>query len=217
MKLLYLIRGEPGSGKSTLAGMFVGRYGYKLGRVPKGEERCMTVEADEYFINPDGEYEFNANELPDAHRWCQESARCGMKLSIVVIVSNTFSRNREMDPYKKMASEFGYSVFVVECQNNFGDTHDVPEGVTRAMRNRWERNRRGKANLTDSEGETLYRKWEEVDQVPGNISQECEQDVPFGTDECLACGGSREVVVADGSARVAEECLLCANKESKSA
>ena len=41
-----------------------------------------------------------------------------------VIVHNTFSCNWEMKPYKDMAKEFGWSVFVIECQNDFGSTHE---------------------------------------------------------------------------------------------
>jgi predicted kinase len=141
MKRMFLVRGVQGSGKSTFARMIASKFGKRLGNVPDGEERCMIVEADEYFINPDGEYEFNANELPDAHRWCQLRAKEGMLKSIIVIVANTFSRNWEMDPYKKMASEYGYDVNVIECQNNFGSTHNVPEEIVQRTRDRWEANR----------------------------------------------------------------------------
>ena len=101
----------------------------------------MHVEADEFFIDDNGKYEFDATQLPAAHEWCLESARQGMLRSIVVIVSNTFAQNWEMDPYKKLAARYEYDVNVIECQNNFGSVHGVPEEAIQRTRDRREPNR----------------------------------------------------------------------------
>jgi hypothetical protein len=45
-----------------------------------------------------------------------------------------------METYKKIAKDYGWSVFVIECQNNFGSTHDVPNEVRERMAERWESN-----------------------------------------------------------------------------
>ena len=48
-KELYILRGLPGSGKSTLAESLGGYH----------------IEADMYFTNDDGEYNFDPSSLPD--------------------------------------------------------------------------------------------------------------------------------------------------------
>jgi hypothetical protein len=45
---------------------------------------------------------------------------------------------RKVDPYLNLAEEYGYSVFIIECQNDFDSIHDVPEEKVEAMRERWE-------------------------------------------------------------------------------
>lgn len=41
-------------------------------------------------------------------------------------------------PIDDLAADFGYSVFIVEAQNAFGNVHGVPESVIEAMQDRWE-------------------------------------------------------------------------------
>ena len=131
--ILYLVRGLPGSGKSTLA---IAIHQYADGWGGDGK----MFEADDYFMH-DGEYEFRRDGLEFAHHDCLNRAHDAMEEGKGdVIVSNTFSRNWEMAPYKKAAKRYGYDVFVIECQNNFGSIHDVPGDATRRMRDRWEKN-----------------------------------------------------------------------------
>ncbi len=126
MKRLILIRGDQGSGKSTLARVI------QRG-ISAGGYRTIIVEADGWFIR-DGKYEFILDELPEAHQSCRDQVEAGMADDLIVIVANTFSRNWEMEPYKLMADKHGYDVNVIECQNNFGSIHDVPEGVIERTR-----------------------------------------------------------------------------------
>ena len=53
MKLI-LIRGLPGSGKSTLA------------RLLKNDFGAVHYEADQYFVNESGEYNWSATKIRDA-------------------------------------------------------------------------------------------------------------------------------------------------------
>jgi adenylate kinase family enzyme len=72
MKELFLLRGLPGSGKSTLARSLGG----------------MHMEADKYFMSS-GKYEFDASQLRDAHKWCQNAVRVGMETQgQKIVVSN---------------------------------------------------------------------------------------------------------------------------------
>ena len=63
MKELFLLRGLPGSGKSTLAESIGG----------------IWVEADQYFINKEGEYQFDASKLKEAHKYCHARVEHAME------------------------------------------------------------------------------------------------------------------------------------------
>jgi len=128
MKTIYLVRGLPGSGKTTLS-----------------HELCEKVfSADDFFdkkAKKEGltyEEVFDPTELPQAHKGCQEATRKAMEEGENVAVANTFSQRWEARPYLKMSEEFGYSVFVIECQSRFGNVHGVPEAAIDAMHERWE-------------------------------------------------------------------------------
>ena len=126
MKKLYIIRGLPGSGKSTLAKALVIAHRHK--------------EADMYFMSDDGAYQFHSYLLKEAHEWCYQSVENLMKRSDNdVAVSNTFSRTWEYEPYFSLAVEHGFTPMVIECQNDFGNTHGVEQSVIDAMKERWER------------------------------------------------------------------------------
>jgi predicted kinase len=124
MKELILLRGLPGSGKSTLARSLGG----------------MHMEADKYFMHS-GKYEFDASKLRDAHNWCQNAVRVGMETQgQKIVVSNTFTQEWEMDPYYKLAEQYGYRVYslVVENRHMGVNQHGVPTDKLEQMKNRFE-------------------------------------------------------------------------------
>jgi predicted kinase len=121
-KTLYLIRGLPGSGKSTLANALTPH----------------VFEADQW-RERSGEYVFNPAESGDAHADCQRRARAAMADGLTpVAVANTMVKAWEARPYIAWAAEFGYSVFVIECQNAWPNVHDVPDHAIDRMRGNWE-------------------------------------------------------------------------------
>ena len=133
-KTLYIVRGLPGSGKSTFATKLVG-------------SDFLVCEADKYFTDADGNYNFDATKLKDAHKWCHDSVETYMKDSLVndqfyreIAVSNTFTQEWEMKPYYLLAEKYGYKVFCVIVENRHGGTnlHDVPKDKLEIMRNRFE-------------------------------------------------------------------------------
>ena len=128
MKELFLLRGLPGSGKSTLAKMLVGDKDY-----------CHK-EADMYFIDGNGNYQFDVTSLRDAHAWCQEEVEFLMKYEHKVVVSNTFTQEWEMTPYFELAEKHGYKVYSLICENRHGgvNQHGVPEDKLKLMKNRFE-------------------------------------------------------------------------------
>ena len=84
-KMLYLVRGIPGSGKSTFAKNLVDEKDY-----------CHK-EADMFFVDRDGNYNFEPSKIKDAHQWCQEEMDFLMGLGhSPVVVSNTFTQEWEL-------------------------------------------------------------------------------------------------------------------------
>jgi predicted kinase len=133
-KILFIIRGVSGSGKSTFAKKIVGHD-------------FLVCEADKYFIDKEtGEYKFDFSKIKDAHKFCQDTVETYMKDSLVndqfyreIAVANTFTQEWEMEPYFKLAKEYGYTVFSIVVENRHGgvNQHGVPEEKLEQMRNRF--------------------------------------------------------------------------------
>jgi tRNA uridine 5-carbamoylmethylation protein Kti12 len=131
MKTLYLIRGIPGSGKSTLAGALVEGLRLTTGHSP----RCF--EADTFFIQANGGYKWDATKIIEAHKDCQLRCRRSMELKIpAVIVSNTFTQEWQLLPYRLMAKEFKYDVQEIVCLGEFESIHGVSRGERMKMRHK---------------------------------------------------------------------------------
>lgn len=55
-----------------------------------------------------------------------------------MIVANTFTTLKEIDPYLQMAAVLGVPVKIICCIGNYKTTHGVPQEVIEKMENRWE-------------------------------------------------------------------------------
>jgi predicted kinase len=123
MPKLTLIRGLPGSGKSTMA------------RKIAIDTGALHVEADMWV---DYSRRYDPDAVKRAHAICQSQARRALQYGGSVVVSNTFTRQWEMQPYLDMAHQYGAQVEIITANGDYGSVHDVPESAIQAMRDRWE-------------------------------------------------------------------------------
>lgn len=119
---LTLIRGLPGSGKSTLAKTL----------------NAVHLEADIYFINKQGEYQFDAQRLKEAHLWCQQQCKYHLNRGENVVIANTFVMHWEMEPYRKLAKLFNALLTIKVCTGNYNNTHNVDLLSINKMKENWQ-------------------------------------------------------------------------------
>lgn len=129
MKNLILVRGIPGSGKTTLARNLCNLLDNVMAR---------HYEADMYFEDAQGNYNFDASKLNRAHNWCIDKTREALEENRTVVVSNTFTTKKELKPYFDMAREFDIVPVVYLAQNQFNNVHNVPADKLQAMRDRFQ-------------------------------------------------------------------------------
>lgn len=127
-KTLVLVRGLPGAGKTSFA---------------KNCDFISCVAADDYpFYNEKGEYKFEFELLPYAHKWCYDKVERWMKYNNIptIYVHNTFTTEREMKPYFDLAKKYDFRVYTIIVENRHGNksVHNVPEKTIEKMRNRFD-------------------------------------------------------------------------------
>ena len=129
---LILLRGLPGSGKSTLAKIIL--------QLPTNTEP-EVLSADDFFVDSEGNYNFDATKLKEAHNYCQ--FRCSERMrqqKSRIVVANTFTQEWEMEEYFKMAERYNYRVHTVIVENRHGNEniHGVPEDKLQQMKERFQ-------------------------------------------------------------------------------
>lgn len=131
--VLFLVRGLPGSGKSTFANAIWNEY--------------AVCEADKFFYDKEGNYNFDSSKLRDAHAWCRNEVETRMKDHQLnpqfypeIAVSNTFTQEWEMKDYYELAEKYGYKVVSLILENRHGgkNIHGVPDDKLEIMKNRFE-------------------------------------------------------------------------------
>ena len=129
---LILVRGLPGSGKSTLA---------KVILQIRNSDEPEVLSADDFFINENGEYDFDSQKIKEAHNYCQ--FRCSERMrqqKSRIVVANTFTQEWEMKIYFDMAERYNYRVHTIIVENRHGsdNVHGVPKDKLQQMKERFE-------------------------------------------------------------------------------
>ena len=120
---LFLFRGAPGSGKTTAAEALMDKHPHMLAH----------FEADMFF--EETKQEWHPSLLPRAHDWCIYSTYAQLCLGCDVVVSNTFTRLWELEPYLEMVQKLRCKLVVKHCINDFWQSvHSVPEDLVQRMR-----------------------------------------------------------------------------------
>ena len=131
--VLFLVRGLPGSGKTTFATAIWNDY--------------AVCEADKFFYDKEGNYNFDPTKLKEAHAWCKNEVESKMiehqnnqQYYPEIAVSNTFTQEWEMEDYFKLAERYGYKIVSLIIENRHGsqNVHGVPEEKLQIMKNRFE-------------------------------------------------------------------------------
>lgn len=123
MKHLIILRGLPGSGKTSLARILC-------------EDRYPVYSVDDYFTDEEGNYQFDYKENHLAYKQCEEQTRASMMAGAPkIFIHNTFTIAWEIEPYFKMAAEYGYQVHVVTVENyhNGQNLHGITEEQVHKM------------------------------------------------------------------------------------
>ena len=129
-KILYIVRGIPSSGKSTFAKTLGG----------------IHIEADQYFVDVDGNYNFDGGKIKLAHEYCRAQTEAWMRTDGTqvnvdkIVVSNTFTQEWEFQPYFELAEKYGYKTFSIVVENRHGgiNQHGVPTEKLEQMKARFE-------------------------------------------------------------------------------
>jgi adenylate kinase family enzyme len=131
--VLFLVRGLPGSGKTSFASAIWNDY--------------AVCEADKFFYDKEGNYNFDPSKLKEAHAWCKNEVEIRMKDHQInqqyypeIAVSNTFTQEWEMEDYFKLAEKYEYKVVSLILENRHGsqNIHGVPDEKLQIMKDRFQ-------------------------------------------------------------------------------
>lgn len=103
IKILIVIRGASGSYKTTLANKLAEHFD------------SVICSADHHFIDENGKYNFQIEQLGMAHKRCQNFTEFYMVANNpLIVIDNTNTTWKEIKPYVKLAARYNYEVMILE-------------------------------------------------------------------------------------------------------
>lgn len=121
---LVILRGLPGSGKSTMA-----KTEYK---------DYLYYELDHYFCDTNGRYRFESQLVSQAECLLENLVDFALARGENVVVAGVFSTKKSFSRLIDLAAAHGAIVKIIECTENYGNTHRVPVCILEQMRNEFE-------------------------------------------------------------------------------
>lgn len=112
MATLHIVRGIPGSGKSAFA--------------QKNFPGVLLLENDMFHMH-DGKYEWTASSMKNAIGWCVSMVETALENGMDVVVANTFTKQRYIDVYRKLAEKWTAKFKVYRCTGNFKNVHGLTD------------------------------------------------------------------------------------------
>ena len=113
---LIILRGCSGSGKSLFATLIA--------------NPVSICSADDYFIDANGNYNFDATKLGHAHAACRDKFDMVLKDDVFdnIVIDNTNVRESDYKYYVNQAEKAGLNVFhvVLEKRHDSENSHNVP-------------------------------------------------------------------------------------------
>ena len=111
-KDIIIMRGLPGSGKSTKAKSIMD-YHLSIGI------NCIICSTDNFFMI-NGEYKFVPEQLEYNHKLNinQFKTNCA-RVTKIIIVDNTNTTWKEINPYVDIGHMYGYNIYIVESNTDW--------------------------------------------------------------------------------------------------
>ena len=142
-KELILVRGASGAGKTTFVNMLAG---FGIDGPHKEGSIITTICADDYFTDDKGIYKFDAFQLNEAHKYCEDKCEHNMlkahdlKVSALIMIHNTFTRAWEFKAYEMLAVKYGYKVthIIIENRHQSNSLHGISTDIVEKQKDRFD-------------------------------------------------------------------------------
>lgn len=124
-KQVIILRGCSGSGKSTF--------------IKNNFPGAVICSADHFFLDKQGNYNFDHTKLGQAHSQCQYKFSRALEEGVnQIVVDNTNTKVSEMRPYVNMANEYDYDILIIRLDVDPDvaakrNVHGVPADVVQNM------------------------------------------------------------------------------------